>query len=399
MKKKILFLGTHGQYNIGDELLLETFLTQLGADHQYIVNSYDPAFTCAQLKSRFDVTTFHTTRQLPHFARYLATSDLLFFGGGSIIKELYASVGRNPYSTLGMILGTVLFAKRLAGKPVVMSNIGVGPITTPTGRRLAKAILDCVDVLSVRDDTSLETCLSLGLSSQKVRRVPDAVFANPCEALLSSPENDMWHTTKTHMDGWGDGSGGGRLQVALNLNYDIENRAAWEPFLTQLAAALVQWNAQTPLTIHALPMQSKFKANDDLSVLKAFRARVPEVPMVLHDPETAQEAAALIDACDIVVAERLHTLVLSAILGKPFFGLIYDIKVKELIRYLGMLDHALDINQPFTAAALLAGFHAVHAQRREIGRQVSARANALRAELNVYFDEVRSRMGLVSVDG
>ena len=395
MKKKILFLGTHGQYNIGDELLLETFLTQLGPDHDYIVNSYDPGFTQAQLKSRFNITAFHTTRQLPQFARYLATSDLLFFGGGSIIKELYASVGRNPYSTLGMILGTVLFAKRLARKPVVMSNIGVGPITTPTGRRLARAILNCVDVLSVRDDTSLNTCLSLGVSPQKVRRVPDAVFVNPCEALLSAASDELWPVTQTQVEGWGDSRGDGRLKVALNLNYDIENRAAWDNFVNQLADALTQWNAQTPLTLHALPMQSKFKAHDDLSVLKAFQVRVPEIPMVLHDPQTAQAAAAIIDACDIVVAERLHTLVLSTILGKPFFGLIYDIKVKELIRYLGMLDHALDINQPFTADALLAGFQAVHAQRREISRQVAQRANELRAELNGYFDDVRQRMHLV----
>ncbi len=43
--RRIVFLGTHGQYNIGDELLLETFLTQLGAEHHYVVNSYDPEFT------------------------------------------------------------------------------------------------------------------------------------------------------------------------------------------------------------------------------------------------------------------------------------------------------------------------------------------------------------------
>ena len=43
--KQVLFLGTHGQYNIGDELLLETFLEQLGDQHHYTINSYDPEFT------------------------------------------------------------------------------------------------------------------------------------------------------------------------------------------------------------------------------------------------------------------------------------------------------------------------------------------------------------------
>ena len=53
--RRIVFLGTHGQYNIGDELLLDTFLTQLGSQHHYVVNSYDPEFTRAQLARRFDV--------------------------------------------------------------------------------------------------------------------------------------------------------------------------------------------------------------------------------------------------------------------------------------------------------------------------------------------------------
>ncbi len=58
--RRIVFLGTHGQYNIGDELLLETFLTQLGTQHRYLVNSYDPDFTRGQLRPRFDVEVIDT---------------------------------------------------------------------------------------------------------------------------------------------------------------------------------------------------------------------------------------------------------------------------------------------------------------------------------------------------
>ena len=53
-------LGTHGQYNIGDELLLETFLARFGDQHHYVVNTYDPAFTGAQLAGRYDVELIDT---------------------------------------------------------------------------------------------------------------------------------------------------------------------------------------------------------------------------------------------------------------------------------------------------------------------------------------------------
>lgn len=372
---RILFLGTHGQYNIGDELLLETFLAQLGVKNRYAVNSYDPAFTAGMMRPRFDIEAFHTTRQLPRFLKHLLSSDLLVFGGGSIIKELYASVGRNRYATLRMILATVAFAKRVARKKVVMSNIGVGPIATPGGERYARAILNNVDFLSVRDDKSHSTCLKLGLPQSKVRRVPDAVFANARDVLLTQPIT-LPNT--------------GRLKLALNLNYDIENRDAWEGFMQNLSGALIALDARTPIDIHALPMQSRFKANDDLSVLTAFRERVPSIPMTLHNPQTAQEAAAIIAASDLVLAERLHTLVISSILGKPFYGLIYDVKVKELIGYLGMLGHSININEPFAAEALRAGLAAVIDQRDAIGARLKARSGELRAELDAYFGELRT---------
>lgn len=373
---KILFLGTHGQFNLGDELLLETFVSQLGGEHRYAVNSYDPAFTRDMLRPKFDIEAFHTTRELPRFLKHLLTSRVVFFGGGSIIKELYASVGRNPYSTLLMILATVTFAKQIARKKVVMSNIGVGPLMTPRGEMLARWILKQVDFLSVRDEKSHRTTLKLGLSPLKVNLVPDAVFANPPEVFVPHPK-PLPRSEKT--------------RIALNLNYDIEKPEAWEPFLENLAGSLKQINAETPLEIHALPMQSKFKANDDLSVLKGFAERIPEIPFIVHDPQTAQEAAEIIAGVDVVLAERLHTLVISSILGKPFYGLVYDVKVQELVDYLGMQEYSRNINQPFITEELTAGIRSVFTAREQISAHLVDRSANLRMKLSRYFDELKAK--------
>lgn len=373
---KILFLGTHGQFNLGDELLLETFLSQLGEEHTYAVNSYDPAFTQNAMRPKFNVESFHTTRELPRFLKYLLTSKVIFFGGGSIIKELYASVGRNPYSTLLMILATVTFAKQIARKKVVMSNIGVGPLMTPRGEMLARWILNQVDFLSVRDEKSHRTALKLGLSPLKDNLVPDAVFANPPEVFVPNPK-PLPPSDK--------------IRIALNLNYDIEKPEAWEPFQANLAEALKQVHAETPVEIHALPMQSKFKANDDLSILKDFSKRLPEIPFILHDPQTAQEAAEIITNVDLVLAERLHTLVISSILGKPFYGLVYDVKVQELLDYLGMDSHARNINQPFCSEDLTTGIRSVLSAYNEISMHLIERSTLLRMKLGRYFDDLKAK--------
>jgi polysaccharide pyruvyl transferase CsaB len=378
---RIVFLGTHGQYNIGDELLLETFLTQLGSQHSFIVNSYDPKFTEQMLRPRFKIEALHTTREIPRLIKNLLTSDLVFFGGGSIIKELYASVGRNRYSTLFMILGVVTFAKLIARRQVMMSNIGVGPLTTKTGERMAKWILNQVDLLAVRDEKSLETCLRIGISPSRVRLVPDAVFINTPEMLLSG--QPCLPASK-------------RMRVALNLNYDIENRNAWEGFLTSLALGLKRWNEIQPLEIHTLPMQSKFKDNDDQTVLKNFRERIADLPVVLHEPQTAQEAAQIIAGCDVVLAERLHALVISSILGKPFLGLVYDVKVQKLVEYLGMANYAIDINQPFSAELLLERLTSLAANRSDVQDALTIRSTQLRDELGKFFVDLRSNFPTAS---
>lgn len=376
--KRIVFLGTHGQMNIGDELLLETFLTQLGAENQYYVNSYAPDFTAAQLQPRFAVAVFNTATERSRLLRDLRNCDLLFFGGGSIIKELYASVGRGPYSTLLMVLLTVTFARQVARKPIVMSNIGVGPLRTPRGRQLAGLILRQVNVLSVRDRKSYDTCLEIGLAPARVQLVPDAVFVNPPAAFVDVARRP--------------GAATGKLQVALNLNYDIENPSNWETFQQNLADALRALHVEQPLAIHAVPMQSAFKAMHDGRVLAEFRARIPEIEMHLHQPEDHRAAAAIIDRCDLLLSERLHALVMAAILGKPFLALMYDVKVQELVAGLGMSEYAFDINQPFEPLAMKARVQGLLRARAEVSCHLLARSAALRQTLDDYFASLEARL-------
>lgn len=380
--QRIVFLGTHGQMNIGDELLLETFLTQLGAENDYFVNSYDPEFTAAQLRSNFRVTVFDTARERSKLLRYLLGCDLLFFGGGSIVKELYASVGRHPYSTLLMVLGVVTYARQLARKPIVMSNIGVGPLLTPRGRQLAGWILRQVNILSVRDRRSYETCLGLGLTPERVQLVPDAVFANPPRVFVDPPVAR---------------AATGKLQLALNLNYDIENPDNWETFQQNLADGLRGLNAVRPLEVHTLPMQSQFKAMHDARVLADFRTRIPEIEVHLHEPPTHRDAAAIIDACDLLLSERLHALVIAAILGKPFVALMYDVKVNELIAGLDMNAFALDINHPFDPVTLKTLVEKALNEYDAISAHLVQRSTAYRQALAQYFGALEGR--LVSAKG
>ncbi len=376
--KKILFLGDHGQYNIGDELLLETFLSQLGNKHHYYVNSYDPAFTTKQLAGKYNVQVFHTTQDKWQLPTHIAQSDLLFFGGGSIIKELYQSTGWKRYSTLLMILMIVTFARIIAQKPIIMSNVGVGPLQTKLGHFLAKLILSQVDYVSVRDQKSYNTCLNLGLDPGKLDLVSDAVFVHDVAFFKSKPKHKQEDS--------------GKLKIALNLNYNIENPANWDNFTSSLAQSLRQFHRQQPIEIHALPMQARFKLHNDLDMLADFCPKITGIDIFLHAPTTPQDVGQIIADCDIVVAERLHTLITAAILGKPLMALIYDVKVYELVKILGMEAFAIDINHPFNPTTLTRKLLALNEQHTCITCDLTSGALKLREQLHAYFQMLNKRV-------
>jgi polysaccharide pyruvyl transferase CsaB len=373
--KQILFLGTHGQYNIGDELLLETFLEELGEQHTYTINSYDPEFTARQLAGKYNASVFHTTEGKWHLPKLIWQSDLLFFGGGSVIKELYKNVGRNRYATLMMVLLITTFAHLIARKPIIMSNIGVGPIRSRIGLFLAGLILRQATLVSVRDPKSFETCRSLGVKSERLQLTPDAVFVN--------------HPTKFGQIQTSSSVDTNKIRIALNLNYNIENSANWQLFLERLVLSIKEVNKKQTVVIHALPMQAGFKPNTDLEVLRKFSKRIEDdIEMVVHEPSTPLEIGHIISSCDLVVAERLHSLVIASILRKPFVALIYDVKVQQLVESLGMGRYAIDINQPFDHKLLADHIVAVNEQGAKLTGQVATVAEDARDYLGRYFESI-----------
>ena len=377
--RRILFLGTHGQANIGDELLLTTFLHQLGIEHHYVVNSYAPERTTAQLQSQFDIEAIDTSGDRLALLRHLVSCDAVVFGGGSIVKELYRSVGRWRYATLVMVLALVVVA-RLARRPILLCGVGVGPLDTRTGRLLAAMIVRTASLVSVRDATSYDTCRSIGARPDRVVQIPDPAFVNRAQQLLPATPFDAGST---------DVGSTGRVRIALNLNRDIANGDRWDDVLAELTRTFDLVADRIPIEIHALPMQSEFKEHDDATVLREFLAGHPEWNAVHHDTGDHRDVATIITGCDLVVSERFHAIVVAAILGRPTVGLLYDVKVAELADQLGIDDRSVDINAPFDPAALADAIVDTAAMGTDEGVRLGLQADTYRAELIDHFGDVR----------
>lgn len=133
MAKKILLAGYYGFGNLGDEILLETYL--------------------ARLKSKFEVSVLLPGKPVDRWspwavARALAKTDVLLFGGGGILQDKTGFLG------LAYYLSLILLA-RMLGKRVVLLGQGIGPLSL-FNLALTRAVLRLADKITVRDGESLK---------------------------------------------------------------------------------------------------------------------------------------------------------------------------------------------------------------------------------------------------
>lgn len=375
--RRVLLLGTHGQFNVGDELLLQTFLRELGTDFDYQVNSYDPASTAASIDEAFMVDVFDTASGKWRLIQRIVRSDVVIFAGGSIVKELSPATQRWRYSTLLMVLIVVTFARRIGRTPVLLSNVGVGPLASRRGRFLAKITLAQANLVSTRDRASMEMCHRLGLAHDRVLHVPDAVFVNTAH---------NFETSRRHVD-----KGVRPLRIALNLNHDVEDEDVWLAFLENVRQALGDLAAQREIEIVALPMQSTFKDDNDLVVLREFLATVP-VGAQFPEVRDHHDAAQIISEVDVVLAERLHAIVIATILGTPVVALPYSTKVTELAAELGLDERSFPVQEAFSAMALSRALDAASVDGDAEGARLRAHATMEQHQLVRYFESVRQWM-------
>lgn len=141
MAKKILLAGYYGFGNLGDEILLETYL--------------------ARLKPKFEVSVLLPEKPVDRWslwavARALSKTDVLLFGGGGILQDKTGFLG------LAYYLSLILLARTL-GKRVVLLGQGIGPLS-PFNLALARAVLKLAEKITVRDAASLKLLEGLNVS-------------------------------------------------------------------------------------------------------------------------------------------------------------------------------------------------------------------------------------------
>ena len=307
----LLLCGYYGEHNLGDDALLEVLLAQLGADAAVVVTAHDQPL----VQQRFGVATVDR-RSLRAVLAALGQCRGLVLGGGSLLQDA------TSFKSL-VYYGALIVAARLQGKPVVLWGQGLGPLRRRRSRLLVRGLLPLMSAVRWRDQASAQLAAALGR--------PGNHGADPVWASTALP----WRGR------------GGPIVVCLRPT-PMLNGAAWTPYL-QALAALADANEREVIWL-------PFHQDQDTTLLPSLMAEGLVPPSLLArsrqiSATTPREASAVFTTAGLVVAMRLHGLILAAVAGAPVAALSYDPKVAAAAADLGCPLQRLD--QTATVEGLL----------------------------------------------
>jgi colanic acid/amylovoran biosynthesis protein len=215
----------------------------------------------------------------------------------------------------------------------------LGPFEDRYNRAELKKAFDRSPLILLRDEKSRSHISELVADGDKCHVVADAVFAladtRRIGAILASPRPP---------------AATGRVGISVrNWNYVRDGEDGMSRYIDavrQMTASLVRQGKKVTFvsTCQGVPEY----AHDDSKTAEAIVAgldpsvaRHVTVDAGFHTPEELMELA---KGFDLVVATRMHMMILSLCVGTPVLPIAYEFKTKELAARLGISDVLLDID-------------------------------------------------------
>ena len=320
---KIMISGYYGFNNTGDEAILTSMVRAFKEKIPQIkiaVLSQDPL----QTSQAYQVKAINRLH-LISILNCLRDTNLFISGGGGLLQD---STGKG-WSIL-YYLGLILVAKILR-VPVIVYAQGIGPINKQINKKLMKWILNKVDLITVRDNSSKELLENLGVVKPSIYVNSDPSFLlrrkSNIDILDKHPHIEELIYSNSHS------------VVGISVREYKENREDLKEIFAKVADYLIE-NYKAKIIF--LP----FKFDEDVCISEEILSLMKNKSQanVLKIRLEPEELLSLLSRLSLMVGVRLHSIIFSTMADIPFIALNYDRKVKNFVESLGLSELLLELD-------------------------------------------------------
>jgi polysaccharide pyruvyl transferase WcaK-like protein len=169
-----------------------------------------------------------------------------------------------------------------------------------------------------------------------------------------------------------------------------KNQQIYHRYLEQLAS-FVEWLVSRPYRVVLFPGGAVADRGAIQDLKQKLDLRQVGSSARIDDPviESVDDLLRTIIRTDLVVATRLHSVILAHLCSKPVLALSYHQKVSAVMDDMGHSEYCLDV-QSLDTEALIHSFQRLEGNRALLSSQIKDRIGAYRRELAAQYDSVFS---------
>jgi polysaccharide pyruvyl transferase WcaK-like protein len=191
------------------------------------------------------------------------------------------------------------------------------------------AVLKRAECLTVRDESSRQTLIGLGVPASRVHTTSDPVinFSDSAHRPAAAQAGKNILVCLRH---WFDTIDWLPVSVVNALHIrSRENVFQYDNFVSNMADILDHVARDPDVTLTFVP----FWGVRDTRVHRAVIAKMQRSTQckVIQDSPSPERAAQLIRSADLIIGMRLHSLILAVASARPFFAIDYSKKVGDFL--------------------------------------------------------------------
>ncbi|RQW05767.1 hypothetical protein EH222_09610 [candidate division KSB1 bacterium] len=262
-------------------------------------------------------------RFLKHCHEILKPLDLLIMSGGGQLDDYWGGAWGHP-----VVLLRWSFLAKLTRTKVVFLSVGADMVKSKLSRSFIKMALRLADYRSFRESVTKEFVEGLGLR-KKNHVYPDLAYSLP----VTRKNNNNVETALTI----------GISPISANA-WTSDKDAEYIRYRDGLFS-FVKWLAENGYRVSLFPSQVIMDTpiiDEMMNELKLNHPRL-SARVEAKNVATLNDLIAQIGEVDLVIAARLHAVLLSTLMLKPVVAISYNRKVDILMRDLGCHEYSIDI--------------------------------------------------------
>ena len=323
--------------------------------------------------SRFVRTVVLESAHIRESARVVRKLDCIIIPGGGTLDDFWGGPWGQPWA---LFKWSIL--SRLLGVPLLFVSIGKCSLDSPLSRFFASTALRFAAYRSYRDPDSQRAAQTfIGARNDKV--YPDLAFSYPGPALRTPRDSGSQDT---------------RLVVGVSpiaycdpRVWPRKDQQRYETYVSRLAEA-VKWLIKEGHRVFFFTTDGPDTQTvvDVLTKLRSGGVDADAIQVLPGSTEQSPESLLnSLDAAALIIASRLHGVILSHLSGLPVLAISFDPKVDAHMNAIGQQDYCLNIDS-LQSETLVERFNALCALRRKEVAHIRCVAQAFRQKLDEQYD-------------